>query len=224
MKTKIFAFGLLLFFGLTSCNQTSKDHKIKMSKPALVVKNEAFTLYKKTDSVIYVARALEAVGDTFDLHLYHINISGPEYAHQFLGSVQRLERQEIDKKRTELQTSYTWIPFRNEEVLFVQIQPSGFNDEMQLLDKRQEVEDKLGEALENNQLGQWMAGDIGPGGGNMLYTVTDMGKSLQTIISVLQEHDLEKKVLVGRRVSLDKDDWFYEVIYPANYSGLFNAM
>ncbi|MNY75185.1 hypothetical protein D3C86_2143970 [compost metagenome] len=58
----------------------------------------------------------------------------------------------------------------------------------------------------------------------MLYTVTDVRKSMQTIMTVLQEHDLENKVLVARRVLLGKDDWFYDVIYPANYSGHFNSM
>jgi hypothetical protein len=224
MTAKIFAAGLLLYLGLTSCNQASNKQQSMKTKAALLVNKEAFTLYKKTDSVIYVVRALAVTSDTFDLHLYHINISKPENAQQLFASVQRLTKQEIDKKKAELETSYTWAPFKNEEILFVQIQPSGSKDEMQLLDKRQEVEDKLREALENNNLGKWIAGDLGPGGANMLFTVSDVNKSLQTVMSVLQENDLEKNVLIGRRVSLDKADWFYEVIYPVSYSGHFNTM
>lgn len=224
MTIKKIAFGLLFFFGLTSCNQTSNKQNNRKTKPALLVNKETFTLYKKTGSVINVARALTIANDTFDLNLYHINISKPEYAQQLFASVQRLTKQEIDKKKAELLTSYTWIPSKNEEVLFVQLQASGFKDELQLLEKRQEIEGKLSEALENNKQGEWMAGDLGPGGANMLYTVTDVGKSLQTVMAVLQQNDLEKKVIVGRRVSQDKAEWFYEVIYPTNYSGPFNTM
>jgi hypothetical protein len=108
--------------------------------------------------------------------------------------------------------------------LFVQIQPAGFRDEKQLLDKRQEVEDLLSKALENKELGKWFAGDIGPGGGNMLYTVKDIDKSMQIILEVLQQNKLDKNVLIDRRVLVDQDDWFYEVIYSTKFSGDFNTM
>jgi hypothetical protein len=224
MTFKTFTLGLLTFLGLTSCNQNSKKQTNGQTNSTLLADKEIFSLYKKTDSIIYVARALTTGNDKFDLHLYELNISTPEGAKQTFASVQQLTQQELDNKKTELQSNYNWTPFNGNEVLFVQIQPTGFKDEMQLLDKRQEIEDKLSKALENKKLGEWFAGDLGPGGGNMLYTVTDIDKSLQIILEVLQQNKLDKNVLIGRRVLVDKEDWFYEVIYPTKYSGDFNTM
>jgi hypothetical protein len=224
MKFQTFTLGLLTFLGLTSCNQNSDKQTNGQTNSTLLVDKETFCLYKKTDNIIYVARALTSGNDKFDLYLYEVNISTPEGANQTFTSIQQLTQKELDRKKTELQSSYNWTPFKGNEVLFVQIQPTGFKDEMQLLDKRQEIEDKISKALENKKLGEWFAGDLGPGGGNMLYTVTDIGKSLQVILDVMQQNKLEKNVLIGRRVLVDKDDWFYEVIYPTKYSGDFNTM
>ena len=223
MTFKTLTLGLLTFLGLTSCNQNSDKQANGQTNTTLLDK-ETFSLYKKTDSIIYVARALTTGNDKFDLYLYEVNISTPEGAKQAYTSIQQLTQKELDSKKTELQSSYNWTPFKGNEVLFVQIQPTGFNDEMQLLDKRQEIEDKLSKVLENKKIGEWFAGDIGPGGGNMLFTVTDIDNSLQIILDVLQQNKLDKNVLIGRRVLVDKDDWFYEVIYPTKYTGDFNTM
>jgi len=224
MKFKTFTLGLLTFLGLTSCNQNSNKQTDGQTNSTLLADKEIFSLYEKTDSIIYVARALTTGNDKFYLYLYELNISTPEGAKQTFDLVQQLTQQELDNRKTELQSKYNWIPFKGNEVLFVQIRPTGFKDEMELLDKRQEIEDKLSKALENKKLGEWFAGDLGPGGGNMLYTVTDIDKSLQIILDVLQQNKLDKNVLIGRRVLVEKDDWFYEVIYPKEYSGDFNTM
>ena len=224
MTFKVFTLGLLTFVGLTSCNQNSNKQIEGQTKSTLVADKEIFSLYKKSDSIINVARALKNGNGKFDLHLYELNISTPESGKQTFTSLQQLTKQQLDNKKTELLRTYNWTTFKGNEVLFVQIQPTGFKDEMQLLDKRQEIEDKLSKALENKKLGEWFAGDLGPGGGNMLYIVTDIDESLQVVREVLQQNNLDKNVLIGRRVLVDNDDWFYEVIYPTKYSGEFNTM
>ena len=80
MTFKIFTLGLLTFLGLTSCNQNSSKQTDGQTNSTLMVDEEIFSLYKKTDSIIYVARALTTNIDTFDLHLYELNISTPEGA------------------------------------------------------------------------------------------------------------------------------------------------
>lgn len=224
MRSKAFTTALLSIFGFSSCNLPSDKNSDIKAKPTFMVQKEVFSLYRKIDSIIYVARALTINPDTVDLHLYTINVSAPEAAIQTPISTKQLRKQEISNIKTELQAYYNWIPVKGNEVLFVQIQPSGFKDEMQMLNKRQEIENKLSEALENKNLGQWFAGDLGPGGANILYTIVDIDKSLQVVLRVLHDNDLEKQVLIGRRVLVSKEDWFYEVIYPANYSGQFNTM
>jgi len=224
MTIKTLILGLLSILGLTSCNQHSNKQTDKPVSTTLLADREIFSLYKKTDSVIYVGRALTTDDVSFDLHLYEINISSPEAAKQTFVSVQQFTKQELDNKKAELQSNYAWTPFKGKDVLFVQIQPTGFKDEMQLLVKRQEIEDKLSKALENRNLGEWVAGDIGPGGGNMLYTVMEIDKSMQIILEVLLQNKLDESILIGRRVLVDQDNWFYEVIYPTKYTGDFNTM
>ena len=58
----------------------------------------------------------------------------------------------------------------------------------------------------------------------MLFTVEDFDKSMDLILEVLRQNELDDKVRIGRRVRIDKNDWFYEVIHPKKYSGDFNTM
>lgn len=92
------------------------------------------------------------------------------------------------------------------------------------MSKRQEVEDKLNSVFEREKLGEWFAGDMGPGGGNILYSVYQVDSAMQAILGVLRQFKVEGITLIGRRVLLSDQDWFYEVIYPTNYSGDFNTM
>jgi len=224
MIFKKFTLGLLTFLGLSSCNQNSGKQTDGQTNLTLLANKEIFSLYNKTDSIIYIVKAMSSGGDKFDFYSYELNISAPESTKQTFISVQQLTKQELNSKKNDLHNQYNWIPFKGDEVLFVQIQPTGFKDEMQLLDKRQEIEDKLSKVLESRKLGEWFAGDLGPGGGNMLYTVTDIDKSLQVVLEVLQQNKLDKSVLIGKRILVAKDDWFYEVIYPIKYSGNFKTM
>lgn len=61
-----------------------------------------------------------------------------------------------------------------------------------MLNKRQEIENKLSEALENKNLRQWFAGDLRPVGVNIIYSVAGIDESLQPFIRVLHDYDLEK--------------------------------
>lgn len=224
MNIKNTLLQLLTVLGLTSCNHSSDNQTSEHIEANVTLDKEIFTLYSMTDSIVHVARALTIDNKTFDLHLYELNTSTPEAAKQTSISVQTLTKQELDAKKTELINAYIWTPFKGDNVLFVQIQPTGFKNEMDLLDKRQEIEDKLNTALDNQKLGEWFAGDIGPGGGNMLYKVTNVESALQTILQVLKQNSLDKNVLIGRRAMTDKNDWFYEVIYPTKFTGTFNTM
>jgi hypothetical protein len=220
MKRINMALGLLALLGLTSCNQNPtnmKDEQVYKDK-------EVFTLYDKTDSIVHTARVLTTDNINFDLLQYDIDISTPEDAKQKNISIEHLDQQKLDSAKTELQKTYNWTPFKGNNVLFIQIQPKGFKTETELLDKRQDIEDKLNSALDSKKLGEWFAGDIGPGGGNILFVITDVERALQTIMMVLKQNNLDKNVLIGRRVRTNNADWFYEVIYPTNYSGDFNTM
>ncbi len=203
-------------------------HNISIPKEQVTKANsaekEVYTLYRKTENVFHIARALTTNTDNFDLHLYAIDTSKPEEARQTLVSAEHLTQQQLASRKTELQTSYNWTPFKNYEVLFVQIQPKGFKDEIELLDKRQNIEVQVSDVLESKKLGEWIASDIGPGGGNILYRVKDIDRALETLLTVIRQNNLDKSVLIGRRVSVADSDWFYEVIYPTKFTGNFNTM
>jgi hypothetical protein len=220
MRRIVLAFELLIILGLINCKQNPTnqiDGQVSIDK-------EVFTLYSKANSIVHTARVLTTEDNSFDLIFYDVDISTPEGAKQKFISIESLTEQQLKSKRIDLQKTYNWTPIKGKDILFVQIQTTGFKNEMELLDMRQKIEIKLTFELENKKLGEWVASDLGPGGGNMLYTVTNINNALHTILQVLKQNNLDKNTLIGRRVLISNEDWFYEVIYPTQYSGDFNTM
>lgn len=224
MNLTIYILLFLIIVGLLSCSQTSTNRRDKESSFEVSKRKEIFTWYKKIDKVIQVVKAIESPDGMCNLYTYEINIgTGGSTMQKFIG-VEQIDKEQFEKRKPELKSNYTWIPYSAQEVLFVQIQPANFKDGLQLLSKRQEIEDKIDIALKEANLGEWFAGDVGPGGGNMLYHIDDTNLSLKSIIRVLEENKLEKEVWIGKRVCITNNDWFYEVIYPEKFSGTFNTM
>ena len=106
---------------------------------------------------------------------------------------------------------------------FFQIKPGNFKSDMQLLDIRQKVEIELTKAIEKKNSGEWFASDNGPGGGNILFSVKDIKETINAAKTIIYSRNLENDILIGRRVNIADDEWFYEVIFPQNYSGEFNT-
>ncbi len=118
-----------------------------------------------------------------------------------------------------------WTTDSANQELFVQIRPTSQSAEgLALLDLRHEVETEIDDALITAQLGGWTAGDLGPGGGNMLFSCSNFNEAQRRIITVLRAHKLEKNAVIARQITTKKDDWTYEVLYPIGYSGTFNSM
>ena len=109
------------------------------------------------------------------------------------------------------------------KIIFVQMQPKNEND-FQVLDLRHKMEEKIHEELKSNGIGEWVAGDLGPGGANMLFEVTEWKKSIPMIMNILNQEGLLKNSLIMKRLNTAKDDWNYEIIYPIDYNGVFNQM
>jgi hypothetical protein len=119
---------------------------------------------------------------------------------------------------------FNWTPYKSNLTLFVQIEPSAFKNEMDALSKRQEIEQEIETALKSENLGQWTAGDLGPGGANMLFEVSNFNNAISIILEVLSKANLDSKTIIGRRINTKSEDWFYEVIYPITYNGAFLTM
>lgn len=120
----------------------------------------------------------------------------------------------------------TNIPYnqRQPPVLFVQWQYPSTTTGLQALEVRQDVETEIDNALQKGGAGQWFAGDLGPGGANMLFEVNNKEKALEIIQYILTKKGIHNETVIAERVYTAPDDWTHKVIYPKDYEGDFNDM
>ena len=215
---------MAFLFGLFSCGQNSnKQQRQTETAKSIAVAKEAWTLYFKQDTIFHIKRLLTS-DTSLTLLTYDVNTSEPEAAAQtFINSKTVSNENEAIAIKTQ-NTNSNWTPFKTTPTLFVQIEPSAFKNEMEALNKRQDVEQKIEAALKSKQLGEWTAGDLGPGGANMLFEVSNTNEAILVILEVLSKAALDKKTIIGRRINIAADDWFYEVVYPTTFNGVFLTM
>jgi hypothetical protein len=114
----------------------------------------------------------------------------------------------------------------SQEILLVQVVPDSAIDNLnalRFLTFRHHLESKFDGELSKSENGNWMAGDLGMGGANMLYAVTDWKKALFTIQNILAEEGVLEDALIARRIWLTEDDWTYEIVFPREYQGVFHS-
>lgn len=181
-----------------------------------------FTIYKKKDKLIDVISVVSNLQD-YIVRYYQIDISEAEASKQSFVKEVTVNKNGLEQLKPEL-SDHNWIPYDGENVLFIQIAPKAHEDELTLLDKKGEIEEEIASELEKEQLGEWIASDIGPGGANILFTVHDIELALSTVLPLLAARHLAKSTIIARRVMTKQDDWFYEVLYPAHFTGQFNTM
>lgn len=215
---------MVLLFGLISCGQISNDKKPQIKASGKIVSSkEVWTIYSKQDTIFHVKRLLSS--DTgLTLLTYDINTSKPEAASQNFINAKKVESENEAAAIKSQNASLNWTPFKTTPILFVQIEASTFKDEIEALEVRQNIEQKIEVALKGKGLGEWTAGDLGPGGANMLFEVSNIDNSISIIMEVLSKAGLNKKAIVGRRINTEAVDWFYEVVYPGNFNGVFLTM
>jgi hypothetical protein len=155
---------------------------------------------------------------------YDINTSKPEAASQNFISTKKLANENEAAAIKSQNATFNWAPFKTTLTLFVQIAPSAFKDEPQALNIRQDIESKIEAALKAKGLGEWTAGDLDPGGANMLFEVSNIDEAISVILEVLSKAEFDKKTTIGRRINTEAEDWFYEVVYPNNFNGVFLTM
>ena len=219
--TKLF---VALVCGLAACGQNSIDKNSQtIITQKMVHTKEAWTIYSKHDTIFHVKRLLSS--DTgLTLLSYDINTSKAETAVQTFINSKALSS-ENEAATIKLQNSnFQWTPYKAELTLFVQIEPSAFKNEMEALTKRQEIEQNIEIALKSKGLGEWTDGDLGPGGANMLFEVSNVENATSVILHVLSKTGLDKKTIIGRRIYTEEEDWFYEVVYPHTFNGVFLTM
>ncbi|WP_426061986.1 hypothetical protein [Hymenobacter sp. B1770] len=191
--------------------------------------HETYVGYKLVGDTLHVARLLEN-GSQHELHRA-VLIEGQETVQQ-AAQVQKVSTDSLAKVKSELQAAYQWRPFvsQEEELLFVQVTPAPEHQKesllnvMAIMSERGDLEDAIGEALESKQLGEWAAGDLGPGGMNMLFNVKNAKEALPVVIQTLEIHNVQSRARVARRLMTKSDEWRYEIVFPINFTGHFNSL
>ena len=209
---------LITIFALSCNNQTNNKstEKVEIEYISSYYKNE-------TEGKIEFGRMIK---DSSNLNLIEGEISFNENYNtlQKITNKKIVSESEVDSIKSLFNNRGYRESFDNiGKVIFVQMQPKNEND-LDVLDLRHSIEDKIHEKLNSNGVGEWIAGDLGPGGANMLFKVTEWKKSIQLIMDILNQENLLDKSLIMKRLNTAEDDWNYEIIYPIDYDGIFNQM
>lgn len=202
-----------------SCNNKANKkptEKVDIEYVSSNYKNE-------TEATIKFSRVIK---DSLNLNLIEGEISFDENYNtlQKITNKRIVTESEVDSINSNLKEKGYRENFDNiGKIIFVQMQPKNEND-LQVLDLRHEIEEKIHEKLKSIGIGEWIAGDLGPGGANMLFEVTEWKKSIPIIMNILNQDGLLRNTLLMKRLNTAKDDWNYEIIYPIDYDGVFNQM
>jgi hypothetical protein len=216
----------ILGFGiLTACTYRPKEKRLSNFNSNLQIL-ESF--YKKDNGTIAFKRVLSS-GMSLKIQAGDIFVDKFALTHQKFTSVDLFEYSDVilDSLRKQF-TNEGFVEKTQEgrDVMFIQIIPDSAmssTDALGFLNFRQEIEDKIDRRLQADNLGEWFAGDMGAGG-NMLFFVNDWEKSTETVMEVLKDQELLDHVLIAKRIFATEDDWSYEIVYPAEYEGIFNQM
>lgn len=207
-----------MIFDLSCNNQTNRKPTEKVE-----IKYVSSNYKSETEGKIKFSRIVK---DSSSLNLIEGQISFDENYNtlQEITNKRIVSESEVDSIKSSLKNKGYQESFDNiGKIIFVQMQLKNEND-LQVLDLRHSMENKIHVRLNNNGLGEWIAGDLGPGGANMLFEVTEWEKSIELIMAILNQENLLDKSLIMKRLNTAEDDWNYEIIYPIDYNGIFNQM
>jgi hypothetical protein len=210
---KIIYPAMILTLLCTACKSQTKENNYSEREIAAVYN-------KKGDSALYVKRFMTDGNTYWALAFRIITDSLGIIKQDFTGKTEYTSEDDLKKSKLQL-SDYNWSPRAGENVLFVQIQPKAFTSETEALEKRGPIEMSIDDQLKAKGLGEWIAGDIGPGGANMLFDVKNPEQAMTTIMKELKKQKIETNTVIARRLVVSNEDWLYEVIYPQQFTGYF---
>lgn len=216
MKQILRFLSLLVFFG---CNNSQKQN-LNFKPMNLEYK---YSYYKNENDTIEFVRIVK---DSSNIRQIKGTISFDSNYNtcQKITHIKNIQINEMENIESELLEKGFRNKFDNKKnLMFIQIRPKDEND-LKVLDLRHKLETKIESRLSNNGIGEWVAGDLGPGGANMLFEVSDWDNSFQLVIELLNSEGLINNCLISKRLYTADDDWNYEVVYPTDYDGIFNQM
>ena len=181
------------------------------------------SFYKNDNDTIHFVRI---VSDSTSLRKIRgtISFNSNYNTNQEISLDEKIVKEELKGIENEMIKSGFRKKFDNKRnVMFVQLKPKSENA-LEALDLRHSVESEIENLLSINGLGEWIAGDLGPGGANMLFEIDDWDNSFQLIIGFLNSKGFINNCLITKRLYTADNDWNYEIVYPINYEGIFNQM
>ncbi len=214
-------YAALLFLSLflTACHHSSRT--ATPVKP--LIQNMASYYKTGKDRTIHFARTVK---DSLGIHYLEGTISFDKVhnAVQHITKHETIPPQRVNTLLSDLKERNYKEGFDHyDKILFVQLHPEP-DHELKILSRRQSIETKIHNELYRRNLGEWVAGDLGPGGANMLFRVKDEEKALNWIMHLLQNEGILHHSLIARRLFFSPHEWNYEILYPIDFSGTFNQM
>ena len=127
------------------------------------------------------------------------------------------------KERSDIKNQIAIEPNMIIERLFVQWQYPNEMDILKALDIRHNLENEIDEVLKLKNLGEWIAGDMGPGGANMEYRIkSSPNEAIKTILDILVKEGLENECVIATDIDFLSGKWTYKILYPKGYNRKFD--
>src|SRR5688572_11284056 len=118
----------------------------------------------------------------------------------------------------EMEEQIVVVPALRIKTLFVQWQYPSEIEFFKAMDIRHELEIKIDSALRLAKLGEWIAGDMGPGGANMEFGIkSDPYTAIRIILHILRKKGLEKETVIATDIAFSGGKWSYKILYPKKY-------
>jgi hypothetical protein len=216
---------LILMTGVIACKngKTETTQADDEPKASTQVEKEVDVFYNKKDSLMYVKRYVTN-GNTYSQLSYVIDL-GPFMYHKNLGKIDYPDEEAFKKSKLEL-SDYNWKPKKGEQVLVVQVKHHAFKTDSAEIAAGEEIKNKVNERLRDKGAGMGGTYDKGDDGLNITFIVEDIDESLKIIMDVLEDvigrYSLDVKTAIARKVLISDDKWFFEVLYPQQFTSFFS--
>lgn len=212
------AFLLVILMLFQACSSRLNDSSERNSN-SIVLAN--YYRNVSPDSIDYI-RILKTDSDV-ELISGDIFYSSRYITKQIVGSVEHISDGSIKSIEKQLVAQ----GFRSEfggfkNVMFIQI-PVDSGNSMDAIQARTKLENRLDQEFLKNGCGQWISGDIGEGGANMLFQINNWEKAFQTALAVLGHQNLLEEAIIAKRLNFSETYWNYQIVYPNRFEGEFDT-
>jgi hypothetical protein len=187
---------------------------------AVFLEKEKYSFYYTKDNTIYNVKRLILFGNELKILTYEIDIVESGFVIQkFMGSEQ------LDFKHESLfiegqNMNSNWMPVDVQPILIVHFPYVAFEVDIELEYKLCNFfKDLIIDELESKQLGQLTDSYHGVTGVNYLFRVSNINKGFNLIHKIILTGNYEKNTIIGKAIFTSSEDWFYNIIYPNNFSG-----